>query len=49
MLQSSFTNKKISLPLNGIEYEKLLKGLVEHSTFKKETRDSVEQDMTRSF
>lgn len=49
MLQSSITGQPVSLPLDGLAYEKLLMGLIERSSFEKETTESIEQDMTRSF
>jgi predicted dehydrogenase len=49
MLQSSITGQPVDLPLDGVAYEKLLMGLIERSSFEKDTQESIEQDMTRSF
>ncbi len=49
MLMSSLTHQPVEMPLDGRAYEKLLLGMIEKSTFKKETSNSVESDMTKSF
>jgi hypothetical protein len=49
MLQSSLTGQIVQLPLHSAGYEKLLKGLIEKSSFVKESGNTVEQDMTKSF
>lgn len=49
MLMSSFTHQPVDIPLDGCSYEKLLMGLIEKSSFIKENRESVENDMNKSF
>jgi predicted dehydrogenase len=49
MLMSSLTHQPVDLPLDGMAYEKLLMGLIERSTFTKESRETLESDMTQSF
>ena len=49
MLFSALTHQPIDIPMDGKAYERLLKGLIENSTFEKQASQAVEKDMTKSF
>ena len=49
MLFSSFTHQPIDLPMDGCAYEKLLMGLIESSTYSKQSINVIESDMKKSF
>ena len=49
MLYSSFKDKTVELPLDGKAYEKMLKGLIKNSTFKKTVKEVKMADMSASF
>ncbi|MFW6304010.1 MAG: Gfo/Idh/MocA family protein, partial [Candidatus Sumerlaeota bacterium] len=50
MLYSSMTGKPVDMPLDGEAYEKLLKKLIEESTFEKQTtKEAADEDLNASF
>ena len=49
MLFSAFKDKTVDLPLDGAAYERMLKGLIKNSKFKKTVREVKMADMSASF
>jgi len=49
MLYSSLTGKPVTLPMNGVAYERRLKKLVRESKFVKKTIKGVKSDLSQSF